>query len=82
MAADIPYLEVTGRKNVQNGGRSISKNGLSFVRFCQLSLLKIISAMSKSQIKIASDLPFSFKAEYNWIIILLFRLWISSWNGK
>ena len=30
MAADIPYLEVTGRKYVQNGGLSIPKNDHSF----------------------------------------------------
>lgn len=30
MAADIPFLEVTGRKDVQNGGRSTSKNNRGF----------------------------------------------------
>ena len=28
--ADIPFLEVTGRKYVQNGGRSIAKKDYKF----------------------------------------------------
>ena len=38
MAADIPYLEVTGRKYVQNGGRSIPKNDHSFWPLSQISV--------------------------------------------
>jgi len=30
MAEDILFMEVTGKKDVQNGGRSILKNGFGF----------------------------------------------------
>ena len=39
MAADIPFMEVTGRKDVQNGRRSILKMG--FGLFSTLSKVKI-----------------------------------------
>ena len=41
MAADIPFMEVTGRKDVQNGGRSILKMTTGFGLFSSLSKVKI-----------------------------------------
>ena len=41
MAADIPFMEVTGRKDVQNGGRSILKMTTGFGLFSTLSKVKI-----------------------------------------
>ena len=41
MAADVPFMEVTGRKDVQNGGRSILKMTTSFGLFSSLSKVKI-----------------------------------------
>ena len=41
MAADIPFMEVTGRKGVQNGGRSILKMTTGFGLFSSLSKVKI-----------------------------------------
>ena len=41
MAADIPFMEVTGRKDVQNGGRSILKMTTGFGLFSPLSKVKI-----------------------------------------
>ena len=41
MAADIPFMEVTGRKDVQNGGRSILKMTTGFGFFSSLSKVKI-----------------------------------------
>ena len=41
MAADIPFMEVTGRKVVQNGGRSILKMTTGFGLFSSLSKVKI-----------------------------------------
>ena len=41
MAADIPFMEVTGRKDVQNGGHSISKMTTGFGLFLSLSKVKI-----------------------------------------
>ena len=41
MAADIPSMEVTGKKDVQNGGRSILKMTTSFGLFSSLSKVKI-----------------------------------------
>ena len=41
MAADIPFMEVTGTKDVQNGGRSILKMTTGFGLFSYLSKVKI-----------------------------------------
>ena len=41
MAADIPIMEVTGSKDVQNGGRSILKITTGFGLFSSLSKVKI-----------------------------------------
>ena len=41
MAADIPFMEVTGRKDVQNGGHSILKMTAGFGLFSTLSKVKI-----------------------------------------
>ena len=41
MAADIPFMEVTGRKDVQKGGRSILKMTTGFWLFSSLSKVKI-----------------------------------------
>ena len=41
MAADIPFMEVTGRKDFQNGGRSILKMTTGFGLFSSLSKVKI-----------------------------------------
>ena len=41
MAADIPFMEVTGRKDVQNGGRSILKMTLGLGLLTSLSIVKI-----------------------------------------
>ena len=41
MAAGIPFMEVTGRKDVQNGGRSILKMTTGFGLFSSLSKGKI-----------------------------------------
>ena len=41
MAADIPFMEVTGRKDVQNGGCSILKMTTDFELFSSLSKVKI-----------------------------------------
>ena len=41
MAADIPFMEVTGRKDVQNGGRSILKMTAGFGLFSTLTKVKI-----------------------------------------
>ena len=41
MAADIPFMEVTERKDVQNGGRSILKMTPGFGLFSSLSKVKI-----------------------------------------
>ena len=41
MAADIPFMEVTGRKDVQNAGRSILKMTRGFGLFSSLSKVKI-----------------------------------------
>ena len=41
MAVDIPFMEVTGRKDVQNGGRSILKMTTSFGLFSTLLKVKI-----------------------------------------
>ena len=40
MAADIPFMEVTGRKDVQNGGRLILKMTTGFRLFSSLSKVK------------------------------------------
>ena len=41
MAADITFMEVTGRKDVQNGGCSILKMTTGFGLFSSLSKVKI-----------------------------------------
>ena len=41
MAADIPFMEVTGKKDVQNGGRSILKMTTGFGLFSSLPKVKI-----------------------------------------
>ena len=41
MAAGIPFMEVTGKKDVQNGGRSILKMTTGFRVFSSLSRGKI-----------------------------------------
>ena len=41
MAAGIPFMEVTGRKDVRNGGRSILKMTTAFGLFSSLSKDKI-----------------------------------------
>ena len=41
MAADIPFMEVTRRKDVQNGGHSILKMTTGFGLFSSLSKVKI-----------------------------------------
>ena len=41
MAADIPFMEESGRKDVQNGGCSILKMTTGFGLFSQLSKVKI-----------------------------------------
>ena len=41
MVADIPFMEVTGRKDVENGGCSILKMTMGFGLFSSLSKVKI-----------------------------------------
>ena len=41
MAAEIPFMEVTGRKDVHNGGCSILKMTMGFGFFSSLSKVKI-----------------------------------------
>ena len=41
MAADIPFIEVTGREDVQNGRRSILKMTMGFGLFSSLAKVKI-----------------------------------------
>ena len=41
MAADIPFMEVTGRRDVQNGGLSILIMTTGFGLFSSLSKVKI-----------------------------------------
>ena len=69
MAADIPFMEVTGRKDVQNGGRSILKMTTGFGLFSSLSKVKIYFFLL-----FASNLSYfnSFKLPYK-IRLLGFR---------
>ena len=41
MVVDIPFMEVTGKRDVQNGGRSILKMTTGFRLFSSLSKVKI-----------------------------------------
>ena len=50
MAAGIPFMEVTGRKDVQNGGRSILKMTTGFGLFSSLSKGKIYFFLLLTQI--------------------------------
>ena len=61
MAAGIPFMEVTGRKDVQNGGRSILKMTTAFGLFSSLSKGKIYFFLL-----FTSDLSYlnSFKLPY------------------
>ena len=69
MAADIPFVEVTGRKDVQNGGRSILKMTTGFELFSSLSKVKIYFFLL-----FTSNLNYfnSFKLPYK-IRLLVFR---------
>ena len=69
MAADIPFMEVTGRKDVQNGGRSILKMTMGFGLFSSLSKVKIYFFLL-----FTSNLSYfnSFKLPYK-IRLLAFR---------
>ena len=69
MAADIPFMEVTGRKDVQNGGCSIFKMTMGFGLFSSLSKVKMYFFLL-----FTSNLSYfnSFKLRYK-IRLLAFR---------
>ena len=66
MAVDIPIMEVTGKEDVQNGGRSILKMTTGFGLFSSLSKVKIYffllftSNLSHFSSFKTPRLPFSF----------------------
>ena len=79
MAADIPFMEVTGRKDVQNGRRSILKMTTGFGLFSSLSKVKIYFFLL-----FTSNLSYfnSFKLPYK-IRLLSFRSPLkNARNGK
>ena len=75
VAADIPFKEVTGRKDVQNGGRSILKMTTSFGLFPSLSKVKIhFFLLFTSNLSYVNSfkLPYeikllAFRSPLNWI---------------
>ena len=75
MAADIPFMDVTGRKDVQNGGRSILKMNAGFGLFSSHSKVKIYCFLLFN-----SNLSYfnSFKLPYK-IRLLAFRSPLSRW---
>ena len=73
MAVEIPFMEVTGKNDVQNGGRSILKMTTGFGLFSSLSKVKIYffllftsnlsyfnNCKLPYKIRLLARLPFSF----------------------
>ena len=64
MAADIPFMEVTGRKDVQNGGRLILKMTTGFGLFSTLSKVKIyFFLLFTSNVSFFNSFKFPYKIQ-------------------